>query len=441
MLESRKPNESFYQIYILQNMNSIIFVTQHLPFPPISGARRREHEILKQLSKSYKLHLFVISKVYEEDKKLMDLIDFEVQDIEIVKSNSLYKLDNLESLEIPFQIHRNRSANILDRFEEYVNSVQPSVIHFEGYFLYPLYQKEMDIPVVVADQNIEYNVVYQQFVNNKKHKLARIWQRQYHLTKSYEIDIWKKADRVVAVSSDDKYVMDKHLEIPATLISNGYDHDDHGKYYGIKDNLDGYASTLQSNNSINLLFVGNHDYPPNADALEYFFPLLHQKLQEKSDLKFNFTIVGNNTENVDEKLKNMDNADFIGRVNNLNEMYRACDIFICPLRFGGGIKTKMLEAINAEIPTITTSVGAQGMTHILKDKQPFVVVDDPDEFADTIIELASNTKLSTQLKENAKLFKENWTTWSDVASQLSDVYDDVINEWRFAKIVQKRAVV
>ena len=73
----------------------------------------------------------------------------------------------------------------------------------------------------------------------------------------------------------------------------------------------------------------------------------------------------------------------------LARLYFACRIVVVPLRYGAGIKGKVVEAIYNGAPIVTTSVGAEGMKDI---EGVMAVKDEPEEFAEAVISLYEDTE-------------------------------------------------
>ena len=89
------------------------------------------------------------------------------------------------------------------------------------------------------------------------------------------------------------------------------------------------------------------------------------------------------------------------------EQYRLC---LAPLRFGAGIKGKLVDAMISQTPSITTSVGSEGMHQILQaEPWPGVVRDDVIKFADAALKLYNNEQewLIAQ-KNGGKLLKARY---------------------------------
>ena len=106
-----------------------------------------------------------------------------------------------------------------------------------------------------------------------------------------------------------------------------------------------------------ILFVGGFSHGPNIDAVEWFVDEIYSQIREKANIPF--YIVGSNAPD-DIKALDGDGIVFKGFVSDeeLAKLYANCKIVVVPLRYGAGVKGKVVEAIYNGSPIITTSVGA-----------------------------------------------------------------------------------
>jgi glycosyltransferase involved in cell wall biosynthesis len=87
-----------------------------------------------------------------------------------------------------------------------------------------------------------------------------------------------------------------------------------------------------------------------------------------------------------------------GRAENAKEVISNTRILLAPLRFGAGIKGKLLEAMQYGTPTITTSIGAESMHGTLDWNG--IIEDEPQQFADAAVQLYQEESLWLQSQEN-----------------------------------------
>ncbi len=135
-----------------------------------------------------------------------------------------------------------------------------------------------------------------------------------------------------------------------------------------------------------LLFVGGFAHPPNADAVKWFAGEIFPKIRESlPDVKF--YVVGSKVTEEIKALEQPGNGIIIkGFVSDeeLEELYRTCKIVVVPLRYGAGVKGKVLEALYNGAPTITTSIGAEGIPFV---DQALLVEDEAMAFAGKVTAL------------------------------------------------------
>ena len=156
-----------------------------------------------------------------------------------------------------------------------------------------------------------------------------------------------------------------------------------------------------------LLFVGGFGHPPNEDAVLWFAQNVFPKiLMEYPDVKW--YIVGAKPP---ESVQGLTDEHIIvkGFVSDeeLDDLYSRCRLDIVPLRYGAGVKGKVLEAIYNQIPLVTTSVGAEGLS---KEEDAYWMVDDAETMAELIINIYSNKDELLAKSENCKKFILNHFT-------------------------------
>lgn len=135
-----------------------------------------------------------------------------------------------------------------------------------------------------------------------------------------------------------------------------------------------------------VLFVGGFAHAPNADGILWFadevWPLVHRRLPA-----LRLVVVGADPGEPIRALAG-DGVDIAGAVteDELLAAYGRARVAVAPLRFGAGVKGKVLEAMHAGVPCVTTPIGAQG----LSDADGLVVAAQPAEMAAAIVRLATD---------------------------------------------------
>ncbi len=139
-----------------------------------------------------------------------------------------------------------------------------------------------------------------------------------------------------------------------------------------------------------VLFNGTLGYKPNQDALDIILEKLNPLLLTETDFKYKIIICGNKlpakyNDLIDHKDKNIIYAGF---VNDINLYFKGADVFINPVIDGGGIKTKVVEALGYNLSVISTTSGAIGIpAEITEGKMEIIPDDNWNEFARHIISI------------------------------------------------------
>lgn len=138
----------------------------------------------------------------------------------------------------------------------------------------------------------------------------------------------------------------------------------------------------------NFISMGNFRHEPNWDAVlnlkENIWPLIRKKLPE-AELHIYGAYPG-------PKVKQLQNIreGFIvkGWADSAPEVIGSSRVLLAPLRFGAGLKGKFIDAMKAGTPTVTTGIGAEGMSDDIDWNGS--IADSPEEFAREAIELYTN---------------------------------------------------
>jgi glycosyltransferase involved in cell wall biosynthesis len=140
-----------------------------------------------------------------------------------------------------------------------------------------------------------------------------------------------------------------------------------------------------------LMFVGGFSHKPNVDGVVWFASRVMPVLRAL-DARFHLTIAGSNPTSAIMELASSD-IEIIGRVSDehLASLYARSGMSIAPLRYGSGVKGKVIEALGNGTPLVTTTIGAQG----IPDARTLAgIADSPDAFAASILELATDRALA-----------------------------------------------
>lgn len=157
-----------------------------------------------------------------------------------------------------------------------------------------------------------------------------------------------------------------------------------------------------------LLFVGGFAHPPNGDAVLWFareiFPMLRERISG-----IRFYVAGSRVTDEIKALGQEEGIVIKGFVSEeeLSQLYASCKVVVVPLRYGAGVKGKVVEAIYNGAPIVTTSTGAEGIPDAC---QVMEIADKPEAFADKVAELYSDNDRCNRLCAMTQVYiKENFS--------------------------------
>jgi GT2 family glycosyltransferase/ubiquinone/menaquinone biosynthesis C-methylase UbiE len=156
-----------------------------------------------------------------------------------------------------------------------------------------------------------------------------------------------------------------------------------------------------------IIYVGGFGHPPNEDAVLWFAKEVFPRVLEKYPT-MKWHVVGSKVTKAVQALAN-DNILIEGFQpdKELHRLYRECRIAVVPLRYGAGVKGKVVESAYFQIPLVTTSIGAEGLNC---EDHPFVVEDDAVKMAEKICNLYENYDELKELSDRGKVFiQKNFT--------------------------------
>ena len=136
-----------------------------------------------------------------------------------------------------------------------------------------------------------------------------------------------------------------------------------------------------------ILFNGSLDYKPNIEAVEYIINNINPILLKNTDFRYKIIICGKGLPAAYNELKNyvQQNIIYAGFVEDINLFFKGSSIFINPVITGGGIKTKLVEALGNNLTSISCKSGAFGIPQEIAGNKLTVVNDfDWTSFADAV---------------------------------------------------------
>ena len=210
------------------------------------------------------------------------------------------------------------------------------------------------LPFVIHGHNVE----TQRFESMKK------W--WVFLIRIYEKWTMQKAKHIFLISKEDKKWVQEHWKISNSRLSIlPYFASNTMKQFISENRKWELRQKLQiQEGQKSLFFFGSLAYPPNAEALQIIIYPLLGLLRQTLQVPFKIYIAGNGLDNKTKKsIVQEPELIHIGFVSDIAAYLQVMDICLNPVLSGGGVKTKVIEALTLNVPVVSTQAGAMGVAY------------------------------------------------------------------------------
>ena len=232
--------------------------------------------------------------------------------------------------------------------------------------------------------------------------IRAFYSRQAKIIRSYLRSASPVFAQILAISEVDAESLSRYVGVPVATVPNSVDA---GLFHPLHPCISGLHAPR-------LLFVGAMHARPNQDAARWFasavMPLI---LHENPGTQLQLVGPGGEGLAIDDR-----SIVVRGFADDLASEYRACDVFVCPLRVGTGIKNKMMEALASGCAVVSTDIGIEGLA--VRDGEHLLVANDPLEFANAVNRLLREPELRNRLGRGARAYAEQSLSNESVKNRL-----------------------
>ncbi len=230
----------------------------------------------------------------------------------------------------------------------------------------------------------------------------------------YEFEMYSTMDHILTLTPEDRFTLLTHApELPVSVIPSGIDSD-----YLAPSNAKQEGPPI-------VMMCGYFTDKSNHDGALWFAHEVWPRLAKRHPTLL-YYIVGNGTSHELEELAKKDKRiTVIGTVEDLRPYREQARIFINPVRLGAGLRTKVLEAMAAGLPVVSTAVGAAGIP--AQNGVNCFIADTPELTADAIDWLLKDEALATSMGQAAqKMVKEKYDIHATVL-ELEHILQEIVS--------------
>ncbi|WP_443820587.1 glycosyltransferase [Dialister hominis] len=411
----------------------LLFVTTRLFWPTDSGRKLSLYYYCKGIHEKYNCDIYIYSFLEsgQTEKDIEKKPEF-IKDVRLAKPiGKIDKIQNLATKTLvtrkwPIQCSLYYSRQNSEQIKKYCDEIQPDYIFTDMIrtsMYYDAFRHSRALKVLDMDDLLsaryerQLHAMYKSNISGQYsgrlpgiinkligNQMVRdaVLTMERDLTAKAEIHYSKLYDKVIFVSAVETAYLNKKLPGKTITIPVGI-------------NAVPERELAITPEKYLLSYVGNLKVAANVDTLHWIIsdilPKIHHNVK--------FMVIGKCPDDIKEKYKGNNHVIFTGRVDNLVEYIRKSQIFLSPILYGTGIKTKILEAMSMGVPVVTNDVGAEGIA--ADDGKEFWVRNDSIAIAEQVDYLLEHYDVALRVAEAGKKLVEDKYEWNRIWEGFQEV--------------------
>lgn len=381
-------------------------------WPVNTGARLRDFHLARQLATKATLTYIGFVNGPTQHQRLEPLNNSEV--VLVGREPGYAPLNLVRGLlgPTPISVLNYTSTAMMGELERLLRNQTFDAIQIEGVHLFAYVQRLRELAPkarIISDwHNIESELLAR-YAENAPNAARRFYARRTTtLLRRLEGRMLELCDaHTVCSERERRILLERAPSARIEVAGNGVD-------------VDFFAQTSDAGVARkSVVFVGSMDYHANIDAALYFanetWPLLRARRPE-----LEFVVVGSRPAPEILALRNQPGITVTGTVDDVRPYYHAALAVLVPLRVGSGTRLKVLEAMAAGTPVVSTTLGAEGLA--IKDGENIFIADSPAVMAYRVAALQAGSPEWLKIANNARMLVKTRYDWSIIGETLRQLY-------------------
>jgi len=399
---------------------NLLWISHNVPYPPKTGVLQRNYNLLREASRRADIHLLAVfrSDILPGDYDLAAATrelgklcrQVEVVYLPTETSRTVLYWTAFKSLftQDPFSVNWAKSRGMRSKLRKMVESVKFDVVHFDTIGLAGYRGEVGSLPKILNHHNMESHLLRRR-VEFESHPLKRLYYtREAEKLERFQQRVCPEFDVHLTVSEVDR---ERLLElvpgIRTEVIANGVD-------------VDYFRPSGAQQTPGNLVMASGMNWFPNKDAVLYMCDEIWPRLCARMP-DLTWTVVGSSPP---QRLRDLAAKDsritVTGFVDDVRPYLDRAEIYLCPMRDGGGTRLKILDALSMSKPIVSTTMGCEGID--ITPGVDVLLADTPDEFVDQVARLRSDAGLRQGITKAARELAIRRYSWDVIGNQLATVY-------------------
>jgi sugar transferase (PEP-CTERM/EpsH1 system associated) len=381
----------------------ILYLCQRIPYPPDRGDRIAAFHQIRHLRNKH--DVVVGSLATGGSAKNVDGLVKELG-VRVICSNQsvIHQIHGMAQSMLwgrPLTLGHFKNRNLQRRINALLSQERFDAILVFSSSMAQYVEFVRDIPRIMHFCDLD-SQKWTDLSESRKGPMRWIYSREGRLLLKYERKIAHAFNYSCFVTDHEAQLFRKYIpDVPVNVLENGVD-------------VDFFSSLPWSPSDLNLVFVGVMDYPPNVEAVTYFVEKIWPSFITKHK-HARFRIVGSRPSRSVQRLASQPGIEVTGYVSDIRPYLASATMLVAPLEIARGVQNKVLEAMAAGVPVLTTPVVAKGLP---PGAESAVFVEERSAFSSALLDLAANQDACKKKAADAQDLIMRSGSWEHKLGQL-----------------------
>jgi glycosyltransferase involved in cell wall biosynthesis len=393
----------------------VLLLTQVLPYPPDSGPKVKTFYVLKYLARRHEVTL--VSFVRGDQAEHIAALQVYCKEIYTVQMQRGF-MQNMAALvksllgNSPWMMARDDVKEMRQLVDRLAEKVHFDVAHADQLNM-AQYALRVQGGKHVLDAHNALWVLYQRLAQTMANGPRRwLLERDWRLLKKYEGEICQKFDQVLTVSEEDRLSFEEAMGGKKKTIH----------VIPIAVDTDELQPAERDEDARHIIHIGTMYWPPNIDGMMWFLenvlPIIKDRLPEAV-----CDIIGARPpQQLIDFGKAHPGVNVTGYVVDPAPYLRKAAVMVVPLRAGGGMRVKILNALAQALPIVSTTLGCEGIQ--VMHGRHLLIADTPEEFAKATVKLIEDPSFARGLGEEGRRLIQEKYDYRTACTPLERIYSE-----------------
>jgi glycosyltransferase involved in cell wall biosynthesis len=399
----------------------ILFLSELLPYPLVTGAKIRAYYVLRHLARSHQVTLLTFVRDDDRPEDIAHLAGFleQVHTVPMQRSTTRDARAVLVSLMTgrPAIIAREEIGSMRRRVEDLLATGRFDAVHADQIPMaqYGLLGQPAGVRRLLDQHNATFRLL-----ERLAHHEPSLWkrsllQREARAFGCYEAAVCRRYDQVTFVSRQDREKLLARMGDPAP--------DGHTSVIPIciDTKEEQPVSPVAAPNRVT--FLGTMYWPPNVEGFAWFWENVWPQVRQRAP-QARLTCIGKRPPPRIRAPGGEPDVEILGYVPDLAPYLAETAVFVVPLRAAGGMRVKIVNAWCWGLPVVSTTIGAEGIA--FQEGENILIADAPEAFASAVVQVLTDGNAGDRLRAAGRRWAEEHYDWRRIYGAWDEVYQRLL---------------